>query len=240
MSWVILGALAMISLLLLGSGLTRVNAASLVSGFRVIAAVVVCGAAIVLAATGRWTFAVPLGLFGLSLFGFGFGWAKRGSGLPPPPTGHKRSTVSTGVLEVELDHISGDIRGRVVSGRFAGQDLDDLEFDDLVELWGSVGRKDRESLSLLEAYLDRREPGWREDVERDGRARQAGPAGAGTMSEEEAYKTLGLRPGASEADIRAAHRSLMKRVHPDLGGSDHLAAKINEAKERLLGGHRKR
>jgi len=240
MSWVILGALAMIGLLLLGSGMTKVNAASLASSFRVIAAVVVCGAAIALAASGRWTFAVPVGLFGLSLFGFGFGWGKRNSGLPPPPTGHKRSTVATGVLEVELDHVSGEIRGRVVSGRFAGDDLDVMSFDELVELWGSIERKDRESLSLLEAYLDRREPGWREDIEHDARARQSSPARAGTMSEEEAYKTLGLRSGASEADIRAAHRALMKRVHPDLGGTDHLAAKINEAKERLLGGHRKR
>ena len=55
------------------------------------------------------------------------------------------------------------------------------------------------------------------------------------MEREEAYKVLGLQPGASREAIKAAHRRLMQRVHPDHGGSDELAACVNRAKDLLLG-----
>lgn len=64
------------------------------------------------------------------------------------------------------------------------------------------------------------------------------PSGAppprGAMSSAEAYAVLGLKPGASADDVRAAHRRLMKDFHPDKGGSDYLAVKINQAKDLLL------
>ena len=58
---------------------------------------------------------------------------------------------------------------------------------------------------------------------------------SGAMSREEAYEVLGLQPGAAEADIRDAHRRLMRGAHPDAGGSDWLAARINQARDVLLG-----
>jgi hypothetical protein len=61
--------------------------------------------------------------------------------------------------------------------------------------------------------------------------RNAGPQ----MPAAEALKVLGLPPGASADDIRAAHKRLMLQNHPDRGGSDYLASKINEAKDVLLG-----
>jgi DnaJ homolog subfamily C member 19 len=55
------------------------------------------------------------------------------------------------------------------------------------------------------------------------------------MTREEAFEVLGLQPGASESDIREAHRRLMRGAHPDAGGSDWLAARINQARDILLG-----
>jgi hypothetical protein len=91
--------------------------------------------------------------------------------------------------------------------------------------------------SLLDAYVDRRDPRWREDAQRNTATGQ-GPARSGKMTEEEAYQILGVQPGASPEDIGRAHRSLMKKLHPDQGGSTYLAARVNEAKDLLLRRHR--
>ena len=61
------------------------------------------------------------------------------------------------------------------------------------------------------------------------------PRGKGWMSRDEAMQVLGLRPGASEAEIRQAHKRLMRTAHPDSGGSDWLAARVNQARDVLLG-----
>lgn len=128
-------------------------------------------------------------------------------------------------------------KGVVQRGRFAGRTLDSLGPTELAALYGQLAGSVRDR-ALLEAYLDRRMPGWRENVNGDTAGRSGGAARPGAMTHEQAYEILGLSAGASEAEIRTAYRRLMKRVHPDQGGSTFLATQINEAKERLLGGHR--
>ena len=135
---------------------------------------------------------------------------------------------------MELDHDTGAMRGTILQGRHAGVPLEALDIATLAALAGEI---DEESRALLAAYLDRREPGWREDAQSDA-APGPGAARTSKMTEQEAYEILGLKPGTSAEEIGRAHRMLMKKLHPDQGGSTYLAARVNEAKEILLRRHR--
>jgi hypothetical protein len=155
---------------------------------------------------------------------------------PPRPTPGKTSGVRTAALEMELDHDSGSLEGTILAGSYEGKLLSALDQDALMKLYRELSG-DAESRQLLEAYLDGRFPVWRQDAEADvGRGEGTAPS-SGPMTKQEAYKVLGLEAGASAADIRKAHRSLMQRLHPDVGGSSFLAARINEAKDVLLSDH---
>ncbi len=144
------------------------------------------------------------------------------------------SKVASRLVEMELDHDSGAMRGRVLAGVFAGRELDSLQPAELKALMGEAESSDPDAARLLEAYLDRRFPGRGEDAQPDRDARSERPGKAGAMTKQEAYDILGLQPGADEEAIRLAHRSLIKRLHPDAGGSSALAARVNEAKDVLL------
>jgi DnaJ-domain-containing protein 1 len=129
---------------------------------------------------------------------------------------------------MELDHDSGMVTGNVRAGQFAGADLIDLDELQTRALIEEVSG-DADSISLLESWLDANRSGWREYF-----AEQDAPGAAAQDPMAEAYEVLGLKPGASDDEIRAAHRELMKGVHPDHGGSSYLASKINAARDRLL------
>jgi DnaJ-domain-containing protein 1 len=124
--------------------------------------------------------------------------------------------------------------GHVLAGNHQGASLDALDRATVIKLLSEI---DDNSRDLLAAYLDRREPSWREYAQRDADA-GARPADSGKMTEREAYQILGLQPGASPEEISRAHRSLIKKLHPDQGGTTYLAARINEAKDVLLRRHR--
>jgi hypothetical protein len=191
------------------------------------------GFAVFLGLRGEIGVAIPLGAFGLGLLGW----------LPFGPAGFSQRTqksqgqtsrVRSAFLEMELDHDTGAMRGRIAAGRHQGAALDQL---DVRTLAGLVSGFDEESAALLIAYLDRRDPGWREHAQGDA-ASSRPAASSGKMTEHEAYQILGLQAGASADDISRAHRTLMKKLHPDQGGSTYLSARINEAKEILLRRHR--
>jgi DnaJ-domain-containing protein 1 len=127
-----------------------------------------------------------------------------------------------------LDHDSQTMAGEVKRGRYAGRAIGSLDLPELLDLLADCRAEDSESVPLLEAWLDRVEPAWRD-------ADTAPPPRSGPMTREEALAVLGLRDGATEAEIRSAHRRLMVAAHPDAGGSDWLAARLNEARDILLG-----
>jgi len=152
----------------------------------------------------------------------------RPSGGFSSPSGGQRTEVRTVFLQAWIDHATGDVGGTVLSGRFSGRTLDSLGDAQLLDLHAEFSA-DADSLRILEAYLDRRLGDWRN-------AQRPPPRGPRTdMTRDEALAVLGLAEGASEEDIKAAHRRLIQRMHPDVGGSADLAARINRAKDVLLG-----
>jgi hypothetical protein len=182
-----------------------------------------------LALRGLTTYAVPLFALGLGMIGQsavfpnGFPWAKKSTG--------QKSRVATAILAMELDHDSGNMTGEVLSGPFKGARLEEMNPNDLQSLYQFCAKASDQSISLLEAWLDRSKPEWRETWKGADKAKQAS---TGAMSRDEALAVLGLRAGATNEDIKNAHRRLMKDFHPDRGGSDYLAAKINQAKDILV------
>jgi hypothetical protein len=194
--------------------------------------IVALGGAAFLAVRGQFGLALPLGFAGLSLLGWLPGLASYSQRTQK--SSGQVSRVRSAFVEMELDHDTGAMRGRILAGKHEGLPLDALDVPTLLETLPDI---DEESRALLMAYLDRREPGWREHADRGADAGTVPPR-AGKMTEEEAYQILGLQPGAGPKDIGRAHRALMKKLHPDQGGSTYLAARVNEAKDILLRRHR--
>ncbi len=205
-------------------------------GARVLKAgggILALGLAVFLGLRGEIWIALPLGGFGLGLLGW-LPFGPAGFSARTQKTGGKTSQVRSAYFEMELDHDTGEMRGRVVAGQHQGAELARLDVKTLI---GMLTEIDEESRALLVAYLDRRDAGWSEHAQGDAAAGRAA-ASSGKMSQQEAYQILGVEAGASADDITRAHRSLMKKLHPDQGGSTYLAARINEAKEVLLRSHR--
>jgi hypothetical protein len=149
----------------------------------------------------------------------------------------QHSSVETAWLAMELDHDSGQMDGEILQGRFAGSRLSDVGLDDLLSLLGELDSADEESADLLEAYLDRQYPDWREETgaeQSESRERTRTGSSGGEMNRAKALEILGLEENATADDVRAAHKRMMKFAHPDHGGSNYLASRINEAKEYLL------
>lgn len=232
MPLLLLGFVLLIVVLLFGRAFTRADPKKLAKTLRTLSGWGCIGMALLLLTRGQIVLAIPLVFFGLSLLGKSLPWpAGLGGGGGGPKTGGQKSSVRTEMLEMTLDHDSGQMEGMVYRGDFAGRRLSDLSPGELELLLAEAIDRDEQAAQLLRAYMDRagdpREGGQRQQ------GRGGGP-GAQTMTVDEAYAVLGLKPGASRDDIHQAHRALMKKYHPDQGGTTYLAAKINEAKDLLL------
>lgn len=147
-----------------------------------------------------------------------------------PSSRDQKSTIRTEYLAMELDHDTGNMDGTVLQGEFSERRLSVMDLADLLELRQACAT-DVDSLQVLEAYLDRAHEQWREQASGD-----SAPADLSevAMDTELALEILGLEEGASEQEVVKAHRALMQKLHPDRGGSDYLAKKINLAKDHLL------
>jgi hypothetical protein len=226
------GLAALLILVVGGRLLASANPQTLALVLRKGAGVALLLIAAFLIARGALPLAIPLAFFGFALLGMKMGsWF--GSADKSPG---QKSQVRTESLEMELDHDSGHMEGQCLKGQFAGRMLSSLSDEEVVILLEELRASDEKGAALIEAYLDRRAQGWRAGPEEAAKEQARAPRGGKVrMSLDEAYAVLGLAKGASEEDIRAAHRKLMMKLHPDQGGSTYLAARINEAKDVLLG-----
>jgi len=236
----ILGVCLVAAVAVMGKYLLQADPRLLARMLRLIGAGVAGAAALFLLLTGRFVWGMPLALLALALLRR---WA-----LPFPSGGFagagrrrgQTSEVETAYLRMSLEHDTGVMQGEVLKGAYAGRRLSQLDLGQLVALLAECHREDPESAQLLETYLDRTQgPDWR-DMAQNARTDAGGgggrgPAGSGAMTVDEAREVLGVDAHASADDIREAHRRLMLKLHPDKGGSGYLAAKINQAKDVLLG-----
>jgi DnaJ-domain-containing protein 1 len=239
MPTLIAGVVAVIVLYSLLQMFRAANPAVLARVIKIVGGVLALAVAAFTGVKGELAVAIPLGIFGAGLLGWspfgpsGFGniGGLFGGGARSPG---QSSRVRSQYLEMSLDHDSGELSGQIVDGPNAGHSLNEF---DLSQLLAMVAGFDAESVALLESYLDRRFPAWRQDTQGNGAGGQRRAATGGKMTDEEAYQILGLQPGASRDEIGRAHRALMKKLHPDQGGSTYLAARVNEAKDTLLRTH---
>ena len=236
MVWFLLGVAVLACLLFLINWGSTANPAKVVQAIKYVAIGVGVGVIALVALTRNFQLIWGLGVVALP-------WILRFNGLRRAwkamkgPTQGQRSGISCRFFDMSLDHDSGDMDGRIKEGRFAGALLSELSMEEGATLFQDVDHSgDTRSRQLLEAYLDRRFGGdWRPESGPDERQSEEPRPRSGAMSRQEALDLLGLQGGADEDAIKAAHRRLMKQVHPDAGGSAHLAALINQAKDVLLG-----
>lgn len=149
--------------------------------------------------------------------------------------GHRHSNQSSRIrtefFDMELQHQSGNLDGRILKGQFVNQQLSALSLEQLLQVYRDCA-SDSDSVQILEAYLDRAHADWRQHSGTQSQAR--GEPDESVMTKALALEILGLEGEPDKQAIVTAHRHLMQKMHPDRGGSSYLAKKINAAKEFLL------
>lgn len=243
MPWLVLGIAVVIGLILIGRGLFGLDPKRAIKIVLLIILLAMAVGGIAMLARGGATFLYIIGALLLPLI---LNWRATSQfvrNLGGPSQG-QTTGVETRFLRMNLDHDSSILDGMVLDGQFRGRRLSELQPSDLTELLRECRVEDEQSATVLEAYLDRtyggswrtgEEPSSGAGAEDNQRGRRSSPWSTATMSRDEALEILGLQSGATKEAIREAHHTLMKKNHPDQGGSNYLATKINQAKELLLG-----
>ncbi len=189
---------------------------------------------IILMALGGLLTLLRRGVIGVPLIFLGLSWWRRTRAQRPiNHSGGRKSTVRSAFIMMELDHDTGEMDGTILSGSREGVRLSSLSQAEIMSLYQEIG-DDGDSAALLESFLDRYHPNWREHHDYNSSKEHSGTAGFASMTRNEAYQILGLEPDASPEDIHKAWRRLVRAVHPDSGGSAFLTAKINAARDLLL------
>jgi len=242
-AYFLLGTALLLTFLMLARWTAAADPQVLVKGVRYGGGAAAAGLALYLVVSGRWPYALAAVSSALPfILRWRALWNRAKAAAGPRPG--QRSEVETAMLRMSLDHDTGEMSGTVLAGTAAGRSLAQLSRAELLSLLAECEGRDPPSVSLLESYLERRFGGdWREEAAagpEDERAAGAGstrgrPRASGAMSRSEAQQILGVAEGAGPAEIKEAYRRLMLKLHPDHGGSGYLAAKLNQAKDTLLG-----
>ncbi len=239
MPWLIFAIAVVLGLYLVARWWAQADPRQILKALRWTGAAVGLVLLVVIVFSGRWSWLPAVLVLGIP-------WLRRFSALNTMrknargPRSGQSSEISTRFLRMELDHDSGEMTGEVTGGQFAGRGLLELNLGELIELWRECAAGDEQSRLVLENFLDRGHPEWRSVAgvgprEETSGARSDSPWANTGMSADEACEILGVPASASPEDIENAYRRVMKSAHPDHGGSDWMAAKVNQAKDVLLG-----
>jgi hypothetical protein len=238
-TWAAILLLSIVLLALAARWFVNANPASLAQGMRLGAIWLAVIVVLAMAATGRlpWLMGVIAPLIPVLIAILARARQRHRPAADWGAEVGQRSNVTTDFLDMTFDHDSGELDGRVTAGAFKDRTLSSMSLDEHRTLLREVkAAQDTNSLNVLVSFLERTYgDGWREDQDSGSEGEEPQPSASGAMTRDEAWRVLGLEPGASDEEIRSAHRNLMKQLHPDRGGSGYLAAKVNEAKDLLLG-----
>ena len=124
----------------------------------------------------------------------------------------------------------------ILQGPYAGQHLNALTVNQLTQLYAEMTRQAaHESMQIVTTIMDTHHPGWSDDVGGGSGQTHTADASETALTRAKALEILGLEEGADTDTIVAAHRRLIRAVHPDRGGSSYLAVQLNRARDFLLG-----
>ena len=232
MAWLVFGITGVVGLILIIRGLRSINSRMAFKFILWIFGGITAGILTLIAIRGGIGYAIAAGSFILPLF---LRWRQVRQyfkNMKGPSSG-TNSGVETRYFRMTLDHDTGELDGLILFGKYKGRKLSQLPLELILELLAECRVNDPNSTTVLEAYLDRvHGTSWRSAEAANDTS--ASSSRNGSMTHQEALEILGLSEGASLTDIKRAHREMMKKHHPDQGGSNYMASKLNQAKSRLL------